>query len=224
MSRKLDLTKMRFGRLIAVAQATNIGRYTRWVCKCDCGEKVTAYTNSLRQGGTTSCGCGKLDRIKQLNKYQDPKKEFWKLVKRGKHSECWEWRRGVNSSGYGAFMGRGAHVQAYQFFHEMAVGKDVCVLHSCDNRKCCNPKHLFLGDHKINAIDAWNKGRNFYQKHPDRRPRGESHKNSKLTAKIVREIRKKYATGRYRQIDLANRYGSTQAGISQIIRNVSWKI
>ncbi len=43
-----------------------------------------------------------------------------------------------------------------------------------------------------------------------------------LNLKTCELIRRLYATGKYRQIDLAHQFGSTQAGISQVIRNVSW--
>jgi hypothetical protein len=45
----------------------------------------------------------------------------------------------------------------------------------------------------------------------------------KLSIEMANEIRRLYATGRYRQKDLAKQFGSTQAGISQIVRNASWR-
>lgn len=52
-----DLTGQRFGRLTVVERAPNIGRYTAWVCSCECGNVVTIRTDNLRHGHTQSCGC-----------------------------------------------------------------------------------------------------------------------------------------------------------------------
>ena len=55
--KKLDLTGQRFGKLIAMAPAENIGRYTAWRCRCDCGQEAVVTTKHLRDGRRTSCGC-----------------------------------------------------------------------------------------------------------------------------------------------------------------------
>lgn len=60
----LDLTGMRFGRLTVTSRAkdfiqTNGRRRTAWICKCDCGNSITALTDNLKRGATTSCGCYK---------------------------------------------------------------------------------------------------------------------------------------------------------------------
>lgn len=52
-----DLTGQRFGRLVAIEPAETIGERTRWLCRCDCGERWTVVTNSLMYGYTRSCGC-----------------------------------------------------------------------------------------------------------------------------------------------------------------------
>ena len=57
MSAKIDLTSQRFGRLVVVRRAPNVGRYTAWGCICDCGNYAEMTTPSLRSGNTRSCGC-----------------------------------------------------------------------------------------------------------------------------------------------------------------------
>ena len=32
----------------------------RWLCKCDCGNEIEVYGQSLREGKTVSCGCKKI--------------------------------------------------------------------------------------------------------------------------------------------------------------------
>ena len=54
-----DLTGMRFGRLTAVEFVDTKNKTSRWLCKCDCGEKRIIYSNNLlsRHLPTRSCGC-----------------------------------------------------------------------------------------------------------------------------------------------------------------------
>jgi len=79
--------------------------------------------------------------------------------------DCFEWRGG-KSEGYGRkhFNGR------TQFTHRIAwewangpIPEGMCVLHTCDNRACCNPNHLFLGTKGDNARDMCSKGRHANQ-------------------------------------------------------------
>lgn len=55
--KKLDLTGQRYGRLTVLGPAENIGTYTAWRCRCDCGREAVVKTNRLRSGRTISCGC-----------------------------------------------------------------------------------------------------------------------------------------------------------------------
>lgn len=59
MSRAIDLTNKRFGRLLVLGKAdrTSSNGNIRWECVCDCGNHVAVDGYSLRHGITRSCGC-----------------------------------------------------------------------------------------------------------------------------------------------------------------------
>ena len=92
-------------------------------------------------------------------------------------TECWEWQRATNNIGYGMIRDpdygdnerggmRTTHRVSYEI-HKGRIPKNKIVMHSCDNPKCCNPEHLFLGTHKDNSQDMISKDRhnNFGSKH-----------------------------------------------------------
>lgn len=87
---------------------------------------------------------------------------FWDNVHRSdKGTECWEWQGNVTLNGYGEITINGivgAHRIAYSLIKgDIPDGMFVC--HTCDNRRCANPEHLFLGTHRDNMRDMWSKGR-----------------------------------------------------------------
>lgn len=58
--KKLDLSKKVFNKLTVIEPASRRDdRYTRWICQCECGNKVEVRTDYLTSGHTTSCGCEK---------------------------------------------------------------------------------------------------------------------------------------------------------------------
>lgn len=57
MTARFDLTGQRFGRLVAVQTVSSSKGHIRWLCQCDCGREVSAFTDNLRRGHTRSCGC-----------------------------------------------------------------------------------------------------------------------------------------------------------------------
>lgn len=134
-------------------------------------------------------------------------------------SACWNWTGYSQSGGYGQFRQDGkptlAHRASWQVFNQSQIPYGLCVLQRCDNRKCVNPKHLFLGAHRDNAHDCIAKKRNltgFCQGHMH----GVKKRQRKLTDDQVREIR---AT-RWREplADTAARYGISVAHVSMLRR------
>jgi hypothetical protein len=127
-------------------------------------------------------------------------------------SGCWEVQFGINKQGYGVIsVGQGKNPEKYQahrvayevFVGEIPNGLFVC--HKCDNTKCVNPDHLFLGTHTDNMRDMINKGRRYITY-------GERSGLCKLTTEQVLKIRKDTRLGTI----IAKEYGVTKSTISMI--------
>lgn len=122
---------------------------------------------------------------------------FWSRVEKRNEDECWPWRPKPHKSGYGQFKHRGGTYKAHRVAFALTVGgiewstgesgsRGALVLHKCDNRRCCNPAHLFLGGQDANIKDAATK---------QRMAHGEEHVLAKLTVAQVVEIKKLWRAG-----------------------------
>lgn len=89
------------------------------------------------------------------------KERFWAKVDRRGPDECWPWRAATDRDGYGAFNVRAAMFGAHRVSWKITTGATPtkCVCHTCDNPRCVNPAHLWLGTHQDNMQDKIAKGR-----------------------------------------------------------------
>ena len=143
---------------------------------------------------------------------------FWaKVDKSAGENGCWIWTGADNGDGYGTFKADHSARAAHRVSWELANGpitNNLCVLHRCDNRRCVNPAHLFLGTRQDNAIDMCAK---------DRQAKGVDHSCVKLTEEQVREIRRRYASGEMDGVHLAKAYGISNTNIYCILSRQTWR-
>lgn len=142
-----------------------------------------------------------------------------------KRSGCWEWKGELHPNGYGYTTdyetGKRTHVHriSYTLFKgEIPLGLYVC--HACDNRKCCNPDHLWVGSAKENMQDAKDKGRMEHVKLCA--PKGEKNANSKIKEEDVRKIRQEIDSGK-RCTVIAREYGISSTVVYYIRDRKAWK-
>jgi len=129
---------------------------------------------------------------------------FWEKVDKNGLNGCWIWTNSFRG-GYGAIKTkgkmRGAHVVSWELHNGRKVKNGYIVHHECGNKKCVNPAHL------QEMTEA---------KHL-------SLHNSKLTEQQVLEIRADWATGKYTQKQLAEKYNVSRPHISRIVNRKIWK-
>jgi hypothetical protein len=89
--------------------------------------------------------------------------DFWNRVdKISNPNGCWEWIGTLDRFGYGYFWFQNKMIKSHRFSADLAgiKIKNQFVCHSCDNRKCVNPSHFFVGKHLENNRDMFAKNRN----------------------------------------------------------------
>src|SRR3990167_404567 len=145
---------------------------------------------------------------------------FWSKVDKKTDEKCWEWLGTFSGGGYGRFRMGNDVAYAHRISWILKNGEfdrgesyhGICVLHKCDNRKCVNPNHLFLGTQKENIVDMFQKGRKI-MKYGSEHPRPAA----KLSESQVKIIRSMYSTRKYTQQKLSEIWKVTQDNISRLV-------
>lgn len=146
----------------------------------------------------------------KANKLED----IWNWINIQAVENCWEWKRFISKDGYARFKHLGKSYLVHRIVFLLYYGLlPKCVCHYCDNRKCCNPYHLWAGTYQLNRQDCVNKNR-----HVDNS--GENHGQAKLTAENVLDIRNSHLT----RTELIKKYNVSRSLIRKIQIKECWKI
>lgn len=177
--------------------------------------------------------CGQPCYFEHLRTRRPAIARFRALVAVAGDDDCWLWKGAPGKTGYGRFWLNDHQVGAHRASHVLLKGPvpdGLLVLHRCDNPRCVNPRHLFLGTHSENMVDKVSKGRancargerHGSRTEPHRVPRGEAKRaQCKLSKAAVAEIRTRSAGGTS-QSTLAREYGVHQSLVSRVVRGLRW--
>ena len=217
----------------ATVAKANKERYARVERTCrTCGKVFTAKRHVVLEGHGLYCStaCYRKGSQRSFTREQSAL-HFWEKVQRDNPDECWPWTGGLTVNGYGKAQAGwlsggptvGAHRVAYALtYGDIPAGLFVC--HRCDNRRCCNPAHLFLGTPADNSADMARKGRAVSgpKLHPELAIRGEHIGTAVLSEAQVREIRARNARGES-QRKLAREFGVAKSTVGRVVRREYWK-
>lgn len=171
-----------------------------------------------------------LDEFTEIMKRAE---KFWSFVKVGGAEACWEWtgthqRQQGRQLPYGMFyLSKTKKVRAHRatwcLTHATPLPAGNLVCHSCDNVKCCNPKHLWLGTPDSNNKDRAAKGRSAKTSNRAYKAvnwaRGERHGSAVLSADEVAAIR----LDRRSSTILASEYNVHFTTICRVRAGTSWR-
>lgn len=158
---------------------------------------------------------------------------FWARV--DKSGDCWVWTGRLSTSGYGqTHLHRPipktelTHRLAWKLENKQEIPKGMVICHTCDNRPCVRPTHLFLGTYSDNTQDAIKKGRvcrgddQWTRKYPERlrtAAKG-NHKSTKHSAEVLIKATLEYKAGTTGK-QIKAKYGLTTGAIYSILKGSS---
>jgi hypothetical protein len=133
--------------------------------------------------------------------------------------DCWPWL-GAMRNGYGAIKQGGhvisAHVAAWSIAAGRGPGDGKIICHTCDNRVCCNPAHLYEGTPTDNNHDMEDRRR-----FP--RPVGNEVYNAVLSAEAVKLIHSLRICRGWGSRRIGNAIGHSQSAVGKVLGGKTWR-
>ena len=189
------------------------------LCECGCGKNAPISScTSKAKGYIKGQPCRFIKgHSNSVRNGKTEKERFFNKVNKNTNSFCWEWLGHIDTHGYGQFWSKGKKIKAHRFSYNLFKGSiqnKFLVCHTCDNRKCLNPDHLWLGTHKDNSKDCVAKGR-----HPWK---NQSPRFYKFTEDQINLIREQQLLGKSYTV-LAAEFNTCISNIHYIVKRSSWK-
>ena len=146
------------------------------------------------------------------------KQRFISRLKILGENRCWEWQGYLNEKGYGRISYKGSLYYAHRLSYVMANNHEFSsldiVMHTCNNPKCCNPKHLQLGT--IQENNEQKRVENRFYINPRKK------RKKKFTEEQVMVIRLRLRNG-HGTWNIASDTGASTQCIRDIKNWVTWK-
>lgn len=222
--RIVDVTGQTFSMLrvlefVGVVPHGDSGGAAAWRCVCLCGAERVVKGTDLRVGRVYSCGCKSRPTEHRRPRRRTPlDQRFWKFVdSSGGVDACWPWRGAINATGYGRLSPRDGSELAHRYAYRVRIAPipdGLCLCHRCDNRKCVNPHHMFVGTRADNNRDMHGKGRGV---------RGERSGTATMTEATARAILAACGTGTEAKTVIARRFGVGIGAVHGIAHGRKWR-
>lgn len=153
--------------------------------------------------------------IYETSANQSDLKRFEEKIMPEPNTGCWIWMGAMLPTGYGRFKLKGRSSPAHRVSHSLYKGDvlfGTLVCHTCDNKWCVNPDHLYIGTHSENVLDSYRRNRMTSKK-------GTDHSMSKLKNNDIIFIRASLSPRKL----LANQFNVTVSNIQLIQTRKLWR-
>ena len=182
-----------------------------------CNKSYTSENYLVKNNKTKFCSKSCKSKNAIIKNLGTPIERFFKNIKDENTSDCWLWKTYNHNDGYGTLHINRKRIYAHRYswiIHYGEIPKGLFVCHKCDNPKCVNPEHLFLGTNTDNVNDMIKKGRK-------KQAKGNDYSRAKLKSEDVIDIRKMMKEGK-KAIEIAKLYKITAQHVRIIYRKLNW--
>lgn len=198
--------------------------------KCRTCGKIFEWKRTKIQG--SAIYCSRKCQGQKIHEYIFKNRFIWKTATSQERKEhirnlyeenvikkpgCWDWKNKSSKHGYIVMaIASTKRLRAHRvswMLHRGDIPKGMFVCHSCDNKRCTNPDHLFLGSSDDNVNDMIQKKRN---------PFGSKHGCAKLNENQVKEIKKLLTLG-LSTMKIGKMFNVYHSTIQKIKQNLLWK-